>query len=135
MSKDNGISVVTSLYRSEEYIEEFYKRIISTLEKINVTNYEIIFVNDGSPDNSLSIAKGITFKDSKVRVLDLSRNFGHHKALLTGLGESKKEYVFVLDVDLEEKPEILLDFYSKITSEKDVDVVYGVVKERKGQIM
>jgi putative glycosyltransferase len=91
----------------------------------------VIFVNDGSPDNSLDIALSFCEKDSRVRVVDLSRNFGHHKAMMTGLMYAKGELIFLIDVDLEEPPESLTIFYEKFQN-SDVDVVYGVQGKRKG---
>jgi len=125
------LSIVTTLYYSASFIKEFYKRISASAQKIT-DDYEIIIVNDGSPDNSLEIAIDLYKSDPKVTVVDLSRNFGHHKAMMTGLGYAKGEYVFLIDIDLEEEPELLETFYMDIIAEKDVDVIYGVQKKRKG---
>lgn len=124
------LSVVTTLYCSSPYIIEFYQRISSNAQKIT-DNYEIIFVNDGSPDDSLSIALSIYEKDKRVKIIDLSRNFGHHKAIMTGLSYARGELIFLIDSDLEEEPEFLSLFYEK-HKQLDVDVVYGVQKFRKG---
>jgi len=78
------LSIVTTLYYSAPYINEFYNRICNVADAIT-EDYEIIFVNDGSPDNAVEVAIALTKKDDRVRVVDLSRNFGHHKAMLTGL--------------------------------------------------
>ncbi|MEO0293178.1 MAG: glycosyltransferase family 2 protein [candidate division WOR-3 bacterium] len=126
------ISIITTLYKSEEYIEEFYNRIKKEVEKIT-KDYEIIFVNDGSPDTSLLIAKSLYEKDPKVKIINLSRNFGHHKAFITGLEHSKGEIVFMIDCDLEEDPELLGVFYKRF-KEGDFDLLYGVQKKRTGSI-
>ncbi len=125
------LSIVTTMYCSAPYINEFYTRICAAAEKIT-SDYEIIFVNDGSPDDALDIAVSLYEKDPKVRVIDLSRNFGHHKAIMTGLMHAKKELVFLIDCDLEEEPELLERFYVEQSKNDDVDVVYGVQKARKG---
>jgi len=125
------LSIITSLYYSAPYIEEFYNRICSVAEKIT-KDYELVFVNDGSPDNSLEIAKSLYEKDKRVRIIDLSKNFGHHKAIMTGLAHSKGDIIFQIDIDLEEEPEILTTFYENY-SKLDVDVVYGVQGLRKGR--
>ncbi len=125
------LSVVTTLYYSAPYINEFYERITKEAKKIT-DEYEIIFVNDGSPDNSLSKAVSLYQDDKKVTVIDLSRNFGHHKAIMTGLAHAKGEFIFLIDVDLEEEPEWLGEFWSDIHSNDDVDVVFGVQEVRKG---
>ncbi len=125
-----NLSIVTTLYYSAPYLHEFYTRICVEAEQMT-DNYEVIFVNDGSPDNSLDIALSFCEKDSRVRVVDLSRNFGHHKAMMTGLMYAKGELIFLIDVDLEEPPESLTIFYEKFQN-SDVDVVYGVQGKRKG---
>jgi putative glycosyltransferase len=126
------LSIVTTLYCSAPYIHEFYERTKKEAEKIT-ENYEIIFVNDGSPDNSLDIAIELYQQDKRLKIIDLSRNFGHHKAMMTGLSYAKGELIFLLDSDLEEEPELLSLFYAHYRKE-DVDVVYGVQKARKGNI-
>lgn len=126
------LSIVTTLYYSAPYVEEFYSRIKTEVEKIT-SDYEIIFVNDGSPDDALDVAVSLYKKDNKVKVIDLSRNFGHHKAIMTGLAHANGALVFLIDCDLEEEPELLSKFYQGL-NEKSVDVVYGVQKARKGKI-
>jgi len=126
------ISIVTTLYKSDKHLEEFYKRIKSSINNLNI-DHEIILVNDGSPDNSLEVALELRNQDSNVKVVDLSRNFGHHKAILTGLSYTSGDLVFLLDCDLEEEPEYLERFYEEWTKEKEeYDVIYGVQQEREG---
>lgn len=125
------LSIVTTLYFSAPYIREFYERITNAAKKIT-GDYEIIFVNDGSPDQSLEIALAHYESDPNVRVIDLSRNFGHHKAMMTGLSQARGEFVFLIDVDLEERPELLEEFWREMQEAKDVDVVYGIQARRKG---
>ncbi|NLW48418.1 MAG: glycosyltransferase family 2 protein [Firmicutes bacterium] len=124
------LSIVTTMYWSETYLEEFYQRCKTEVQKIT-DDYEIIFVNDGSPDNSLQKAIELSQRDDQVMVVDLSRNFGHHKAMMTGLSYTSGELVFLIDSDLEEEPELLQIFYSRLTKE-NCDVVFGVQKSRKG---
>jgi putative glycosyltransferase len=128
------ISIVTSLYYSSEFIDEFYERILSQVKKLGLT-YEILFVNDGSPDDSGSKAERIAQKDEFVRVIHLSRNFGQYPALFAGFGNVNGNYIFVLDCDLEEEPELLELFYSKINLQNEIDVVYGSVIKRHGGIV
>lgn len=125
------LSIVATLYQSETYIAEFYQRASAAAKQLAGEDYEIVLVNDGSPDNSLDIAVQLTESDSHVVVVDLSRNFGHHKAMMTGLAHTKGEKVFLIDSDLEEEPEWLLSFAEQMTKEK-CDVVFGVQKQRKG---
>src|SRR5581483_540265 len=124
------LSVVTTLYKSAEFIQEFYSRITAAAEQLTI-DYELVFVNDGSPDHSLEIAITLSHHDSRIKIVDLSRNFGHHSAILAGLRQSRGEWVFLIDIDLEERPEWLLDFWGDIQA-NEADVVYGVQAARSG---
>jgi putative glycosyltransferase len=126
------LSIVTSAFYSAPQLEEFYLRSCAAAEKIT-KSFEIIVVNDGSPDNSLEVALSLVRRDERVRVIDLSRNFGHHKALMTGLAHSCGDLVFLLDSDLEEEPELLAVFHQKLAT-TDADVVFGVQERRKGKL-
>ena len=126
------LSIVTTLYYSAPYINEFYQRVSIEAQKLT-DDYEIIFVNDGSPDDSLDIAVKLHQEDERVRVIDLSRNFGHHKAIMTGLSYARGKLIFLLDSDLEEEPE-LLNLFHEHYQLSDVDLVYGVQKVRKGNL-
>lgn len=125
------LSVVATLYQSAEYISEFHQRASFAAQELVSDDYEIVLVNDGSPDNSLDIAVQLTESDSHVVVVDLSRNFGHHKAMMTGLTYANGQHVFLIDTDLEEEPEWLIPFAEQLASEK-CDVVFGVQAQRKG---
>jgi putative glycosyltransferase len=125
------LSIVTSLYQSEEFLTEFHARCTAAATRLAGSSYEIILVNDGSPDQSLQKAIDLHARDPHVRVIDLSRNFGHHKALMTGLAHARGELVFLIDSDLEEDPSWLLTFHEAMRAD-NVDVVYGVQTERKG---
>jgi putative glycosyltransferase len=124
------ISVVSTLYRTAEHLEEFHRRLKVAVETIT-RSYEILLVNDGSPDNSLDVALALHARDPRVRVVDLSRNFGHHKAMMTGLSLARGRRVFLIDSDLEEAPELLGEFHRSL-QEEGADVVYGVQEARKG---
>jgi len=128
------ISIVATMYQSQRYIKEFYQRVIASLSNLDITDYEIILVDDGSPDNSLTIAKELADIDSRVKVIELSRNFGHHKAIMTGLSHSEGERVFLIDIDLEEEPELLIKFWNEMVNQgpDQPDVVFGVQQTRKG---
>lgn len=125
------LSIVTTMYYSESFIREFHERASVAAQKVVGDAYEIIFVNDGSPDGSLAIARELAEQDAHVVVVDLSRNFGHHRAMMTGLSFSSGDKVFLIDGDLEESPEWLLTFDGAYADE-DVDVVYGVQSSRRG---
>jgi len=125
------LSIVTTLFKSALYIVEFHKRASAVAKQITGSDYEIVLVNDGSPDNSLEIAKELTMQDKHVLLIDLSRNFGHHEAMMTGLSNASGELVFLVDSDLEEEPEWLLSFLKQMKEEAS-DAVYGVQSKRKG---
>jgi putative glycosyltransferase len=124
------LSIVTTLYKSAPYVGEFHRRASSAAQGIT-DDYEIVMVDDGSPDDSLAIACAIAKVDSRVRVVELSRNFGHHKALMTGLDHAHGELCFLIDSDLEENPELLSTFLEKLQA-SGADVVYGYQEDRKG---
>ncbi|MBP7232349.1 MAG: glycosyltransferase family 2 protein [Syntrophaceae bacterium] len=127
------LSVVTTLFYSSSFILEFYNRIINSIKKIT-DEYEIIFVNDGSPDNSLANAIKLVDLDNNIKVIDLSRNFGHHKAMMTGLFHTVGDFVFMIDSDLEEMPELLNIYWNEMISNPNADVVYGILRDRQGGI-
>lgn len=119
------------MYYSRNYLQEFYTRTISVVKALPVT-YEFIFVDDGSPDDSLLVALQLQNADANIKVIELSRNYGHQRAIMTGLQQATGDFIFLIDCDLEEPPELLREFWKKINEEKGVDVVYGVQINRKG---
>jgi putative glycosyltransferase len=125
------LSIVATLYQSAPYIAEFHQRASAAARQLVGDDYEIVLVNDGSPDNSLDLAVQLTESDAHIVVVDLSRNFGHHKAILAGLAQARGERIFLIDSDLEEDPEWLAEFASTMATEA-ADVVYGVQETRKG---
>src|ERR1700736_2509099 len=127
------LSIVTTLYMSEPYLVEFHRRVRSTAEKIT-SDVEVIFVGDGPPDGSLDMALSLLSRDSDLRVIELSRNFGHHKAIMTGLAHATGDLVFLIDSDLEEDPELLTRFYERL-AKGDCDVVFGVQEARRGGLV
>ncbi|MBV8752182.1 MAG: glycosyltransferase family 2 protein [Hyphomicrobiales bacterium] len=131
MSEQIELSIVTSLYKSSRYIPNFYSQACRLADKLNLP-VEIIFVNDGSPDDSLDLAIDIHRRDPRVKVIDLSRNFGHHRALMTGFAYASGKLIYVTDADLEESMDFLAICYDRI-KKGDCDVVYGYQIHRKGQ--
>lgn len=121
------------MYYSAPYLQEFYERIKKSADKLT-EDYEIIFVDDGSPDKSLDIVVDLHRNDSRVRVIELSRNFGHHKAIMCGLEHATGDFVFLIDCDLEESPELLNKFWQELEG-KNCDVVYGVQEKRNDKLI
>lgn len=125
------LSIVATMYQSAPHLLEFHQRASEAARNLVADDYEIVLVNDGSPDESLRMARELVVRDAHVVVVDLSRNFGHHKAMMTGLAHAKGERIFLIDSDLEEAPEWLLNF-AQIMTQRSCDVVYGVQEQRKG---
>lgn len=130
-SKKPKISIVATLYQSAETIDAFYAQASQAARSKVGDDYEIVFVNDGSPDDSAERAAALVEADNHVVLVDLSRNFGHHKAMMTGLDYAHGDLVFLIDSDLEEDPQWLGSFLEQLENDQ-ADVVYGVQKQRKG---
>ena len=124
------LSIVATLYCSAPELPEFYRRCVAAAKEVT-DDLEIILVDDGSPDDSLAVALSLQASDHRVVVVELARNFGHHKAMMTGLAHSAGDLVFLIDSDLEEPPEALTAFHAKLT-DGGWDVVYGIQRERRG---
>lgn len=122
------ISVVIPCYRSEKSIREVVERVKKTIEKDNRYEYEIICVNDYSPDNTLEVLRDIAKQDKKVKVVSLSRNFGQHGALMAGFHYIKGDIVLCLDDDGETPPEQMFLLIDKLENE-DYDLVSARYKE------
>ena len=126
------LSVVTTLYKSSAYVNEFYERMTKVIQQLEIEEYELIFVDDGSPDDSLEKVTLLHNHDSRVKVIELSRNFGHHKAIMTGLVHTEGDLVFLIDSDLEEAPELLLTLWEEKVKNIDYDIIFAVQGKRKG---
>lgn len=124
------ISFITTIYCTEDDIDPFAGSCFEVCKDLGV-ECEVIFVNDGSPDDGLDVAKALAERDARVVVVDLSRNFGQHKALWTGLGMATGDLIMTLDGDLEEDPRWATRFIATM-KENWADVVYGVQQRPKG---
>lgn len=125
------LSIVTTLYYSAPFLDEFLRRMTLSAEQIT-QDYELILVNDGSPDDVLQKALNAKAHNPRLKIIDLSRNFGHHEAGMVGLAHAQGDVVFLIDCDLEEAPELLNDFWRRFQDQPELDVVYGVQAQRKG---
>ena len=122
------ISVVTPVYGCCETLEILYARLVKTLTSIT-NDFEIIMVNDSSPDNAWETIKFLTKKDKRVRGINLSRNFGQHRAITAGLDFAQGKWVVVMDCDLQDQPEEILKLYNK--AQEGYDIVFGKRYSRK----
>ncbi|WP_035172575.1 glycosyltransferase family 2 protein [Caldanaerobius polysaccharolyticus] len=123
-------SIVVPLYNEEEVIIETYRRLKEVMDSTGEP-YEIIFVNDGSKDKTLEIAKSICKRDKNIKLLSFSRNFGHQIAITAGMDYSSGEAIVVIDADLQDPPEVILKMIEKW--KQGYDVVYGKRAKRKGE--
>jgi len=126
------ISVVFSFRNEEENLPVLIKRTQETIEKTGY-EYEIIFVNDASPDGSWEVIKEIAKKDAKVKGIAFSRNFGQYQAISAGLKLCKGEWIIVLDCDLQDQPEEIIKLYNK--AQEGYDVVLGRRENRKDRFI
>ena len=121
------ISVVVPVYRAEECIQELVERLIASLQTIT-NDFEILLVEDCGGDGSWAAIVQMSAADSRVRGIQLSRNFGQHAATICGFSQAKGKWVATLDDDLEQAPESLPDLYRKALDGHDL--VYGVYPQR-----
>jgi putative glycosyltransferase len=124
------LSVVTTIYKSSGAIDIFYQKSLAVALAIGA-DLELIFVNDGSPDDGLRVASDLVRRCPEIVVIDLSRNFGQNRALWTGLQNATGDIVAILDGDLEEDPGWLKMFYN-VMHESGCEAVYGVQADPKG---
>lgn len=125
------LSVIVPCFNEEEVIRDTYERLIRVLGALLSLSLEIIFVDDGSRDQTLSILQEIQSKDNRIRVLSFSRNFGHQIAVTAGLEHASGDCVALIDADLQDPPEVILEMIDMW--QKGVDVAYGVRTEREGE--
>ena len=130
--KKKLMSIVVPCYNEQESLPLFYEEIKKIEKEMNYVDFEYIFVNDGSRDRTLEIARSLAKKDKKVRYISFSRNFGKEAAMLAGLEYSKGDFVTVMDADLQDPPKLLIDMYKGIT-EEGYDCVGTRRTTRKGE--
>ena len=111
------LSVIVSCYNEEETIPIFYKEICKVSKEMKYIDFEFIFINDGSRDNTLNVIKDLNKKDKRVKYLSFSRNFGKEAAMYAGLVSSKGDYITLMDADLQDPPSLLEKMYKLITEE------------------
>ena len=121
-------SIVIPVFNEQENLDELYRRLNAVMQGLGAS-HEFIFVDDGSTDNSLLMMKTLHEQDPRVKVLKLSRNFGHHLALTAGVDYAKGEAVILMDADLQDQPEEIPKLTEKLC--QGYDVVYGIRKNRK----
>ena len=131
MSKEL-ISVIVPCYNEEEMLPIFYEEIDRISKLMDFVTFEFIFVNDGSKDQTLNKLKELSSNDVRVHYFSFSRNFGKEAALYAGLEHSKGDYVAVMDVDLQDPPELLPEMY-RLIQDEEYDCIGTRRKDREGE--
>ena len=130
MTNHVEISVIVPVYNSEETLVELTDRLEKSLEEmLNGKSYQLVFINDGSADNSWQVIKELACKNGKITAINLTKNFGQHNALMCGFQHAKGKYVVTIDDDLQNPPEEIKKLYDLIRQKHDV--VYGQLDDKK----
>lgn len=123
-------SIIAPAFNEEQVLPEFYRRLRETMDALG-ESWELIFINDGSRDNTLTVMRQLHDQDARVKIISFSRNFGHQLAITAGIDYAQGDAVVILDADLQDPPEVIPDLIRKW--QEGYQVVYAVRKERKGE--
>lgn len=128
------VSIVVPLYFEEEVLEEFHRRTAAVMDSLAARySFEVIYVDDGSTDSTPLKLRTLAERDARVRVITLSRNFGHQLAITAGIDHARGAAVVVIDGDLQDPPELIALMIEKWT--EGFGVVYGVRRSRRGETL
>jgi polyisoprenyl-phosphate glycosyltransferase len=130
VTKSEILSVIVPAYNEQEVLREFHRRMTEVVRNLPL-EYEIVYVNDGSTDNTLDVLAELRLADRHVAVVDLSRNFGKEIALSAGLDHARGDAVVVIDADLQDPPELIPELVN--TWREGYDVVYATRSAREGE--
>ncbi len=130
MTQKPELSIIAPVYNEEGVVDEFYKRLEAALRATGLAS-EILFINDGSSDSSYEKLLALKKADSRVRVLNFSRNFGHQIAVKAGIDHALGDLLIIIDTDLQDPPEVIPDFIRK--QKEGYEVVYAIRASRKGE--
>lgn len=125
------LSVVVPCFNEEAVVQHTYQHLVDSLSILSEGEFELLFVDDGSHDRTLELLRKIQSDDHRVRVIALSRNFGHQVAVSAGLENAQGDAVAIIDADLQDPPAVILEMLERWRL--GVDVVYGVRSERMGE--
>lgn len=126
------LSIVSPVYRAEACLPELYRRLVAAAERIT-PEFELVLVEDCGPDRSWSVLQDLAAKDSRVRALRLSRNFGQHAAITAGLDHARGNWIVVMDCDLQDPPESIPALYAK--AQEGFHIVFARRRDRKDSIL
>lgn len=124
------LSIIIPIYNEEGNIPVLYERLTKVMKDLG-ESYELLFINDGSRDNSLALVMELAQKDEAVKYLDFSRNFGHQIAVTAGIDAAKGDAMVIIDADLQDPPELILEMFEKY--KEGFEVVYAKRRKRKGE--
>jgi dolichol-phosphate mannosyltransferase len=124
------ISVIVPVFNEESNLMVLHERLKNAITSIT-NDYEIIFVNDGSKDNSLTVLKNLTSQFPQIKYIDFSKNFGHQLAVFAGLEHAKGNAIVIIDADLQDPPELIIELHNKM--QLGFDVVYAQREQRVGE--
>lgn len=125
------LSVIVPCYNEEAVIRETHNRLSTVLRQLPALGIEILYVDDGSSDGTVTIIEQLQLEDNCVRVICLSRNFGHQTAVTAGLAHASGDCVVIIDADLQDPPEVIAEMVARWRD--GYEVVYGVRKNRDGE--
>lgn len=126
------VTLIVPCYNEEAVIFETWQRLNAVLSGLSTMDYEVIFVNDGSKDNTLQILKSIADEHPKAKIINLSRNFGHQPAVTAGINNSKGDIAIIIDSDLQDPPELIPEMIEMYQANA-CNCVYAVRKSRQGE--
>lgn len=124
------ISVIVPTYKCSDSISELANRLISSMAPIT-EDYEIIFVNDASPDNDWEVIKILTQNEERIKGINLSRNFGQHYAITAGLVNASGDWIVIMDGDLQDRPEEIPNLYNKVQQGYDIVLAQRILRQDK----
>jgi polyisoprenyl-phosphate glycosyltransferase len=124
------LSIIIPVYNEEGNLPKLFERLVKVAEALNVS-YEMIFVNDGSSDSSLSTLMLLAEKNPNVKYINFSRNFGHQIAVSAGIDHCNGNSIVIIDADLQDPPELIIDLYTK--KQEGFEVVYARRRSRSGE--
>ena len=123
------LSLVVPCYNEEQNVAAFYSAAVNAFQG-HIENYEMIFINDGSHDNTWAELKKLCAKDKRVKILNFSRNFGKEAAMYAGLGKADGEFVTIIDADLQQRPELVVQMVDFLEKNQEYDSVAMFQKDR-----
>lgn len=125
----NLLSIITPVFNEQDNINAHYQELTQVLSKLKYfKNYEIIFINDGSTDNSINILKSLSEKDKKLKIINFTRNFGHEAATTAGINNANGNAIVIIDGDMQDPTELILEFEKEYIN--NFDIVYGQRSKR-----